>query len=92
MKRNLATALGLMLCLAATNTIVPCASAQEVSKVTKEELKGMLGNPDVTIIDVRSGRGWDDSTLKIKGAVREDPGDVNSWMAKYPKGKTLVFY
>ena len=92
MKRNLAIALGLMLCLAATNTLVPRASAQEVSKMTKEELKGMLSNPDVTIIDVRTSRGWDDSTLKIKGAVREDPGDVNSWMDKYQKQKTLVFY
>ncbi len=92
MKGNLAIVLGLMLCLAVTNTIAPRASAQEVSKMTKEELKGRLGDPDVTIIDVRSGRGWDDSTLKIKGAVREDPGDVISWMDKYPKDKTLIFY
>ena len=60
--------------------------------MTKEELKAMLGNPDLIIIDVRYGRDWTDSELKIKGAVREDPETFDSWAKKYPKDKTLVFY
>ena len=60
--------------------------------MTKEDLKSKLDNPDVIIIDVRSGSGWDGSTLKIKRAIREDPKDVISWMEKYSKDKTLVFY
>ena len=68
------------------------ALAEEVPRITKEELKGMLGNPNVVIIDVRANVDWVGSGLKIKGAVREDPRKLNSWMDKYPKDKTLVFY
>jgi hypothetical protein len=61
-------------------------------RMTKDTLKAMMGNPDLVIIDVRYGKDWTDSDLKIRGAVREDPDAVNSWANKYPKDKTLVFY
>jgi len=66
--------------------------AAEVPKMTKEELKGMLGNQDVIIVDVRIGTDWNASEIKIKGAVREDPTKVTEWIEKYPKDKTFVFY
>jgi len=66
--------------------------ANDVPRMTKEELKGMLGNPEVTLIDVRANADWTGSNLKIKGAVREDPRKLNTWEDKYPKDKTLVFY
>ncbi len=68
------------------------ARALEPPRIAKEEVRGMLGNPDVVIIDVRLGGAWDRSDLKIKGAVREDPNNLTSWMDKYPRDKTLVFY
>jgi len=68
------------------------AKSADAPRMTKEELKAMLGNPDLIIIDVRYGRDWTDSELKIKGAVREDPETFDSWAKKYPKDKTLVFY
>jgi len=68
-----------------------CAS-DDPPKMTKEELKGMLGDPEVVVVDVRAGGSWDNSTTKIKGAVREDPTAVQNWVEKYPKDKTLVFY
>ena len=64
----------------------------DAPKMTKEDLKAMLGSPDLLIIDVRYGRDWTDSDLKIRGAVREDPEAFDSWANKYPKDKTLVFY
>ena len=64
----------------------------EAPRITKEDLKAMLGNPDWVIIDVRYGKDWTNSNLKIKGALREDPGAVDSWANKYPKDKTLVLY
>jgi len=66
--------------------------SQEVPRITKEELKGMLGKPDVVVVDVRAGSDWKSSTMKIKGAVREEPDKIDSWMDKYGKDKTLVFY
>jgi hypothetical protein len=66
--------------------------AADVPKMSKEELQGLLGKPEIIIIDVRSDGDWTPSNTKIKGAVREDPPKVSSWMEKYPKDKTLVFY
>jgi len=65
----------------------------EVLRMAKEELKPMLGRPDVVVVDVRIGKEWEDSKWKIQGAIREDPEkDVKSWASKYPKDKTLVLY
>ena len=83
------------LCLVAVSMgfVGGVASAQEdVPRITKEDLKPLVGNPDVVIIDVRAKSDWEENTLMIKGAVREDPTQVASWMDKYPKDKTLVFY
>ena len=68
------------------------ADSSDVPRMTKEELKPMLGNPDLVVIDVRLGGDWAESDLKIKGAVRENPRDVDSWADKYLKDKTLVLY
>ena len=68
------------------------ALAAEVPRISKEELQSMLGNPDTMIIDVRLSGHLAGSDTKIQGAIREDPEKVNSWMDKYPKDKTLVFY
>jgi len=65
----------------------------KVPRMTKEELKSLLGNPDVIIIDVRVEEQWKEGKWKIQGAVREDSEkDINTWVNKYPKDKTLVFY
>jgi rhodanese-related sulfurtransferase len=66
--------------------------AADAPRISKEELKGMLGKDNVVIIDVRAGIDLEKSDQKIAGAVIEDPGKVETWMAKYPKDKTLVFY
>jgi len=68
------------------------AKSTDVPRMTKEELKTMLDSPDLVIIDVRQRMDWTDSDLKIKNAVREDPGAVDSWANNYPKDKTLIFY
>ena len=67
--------------------------AQEVPRITKEELNAMLGKPDVIILDVRATKDWNGSQEKIQGAVREDPDKkVKTWANKYSKEKTLIFY
>ena len=64
----------------------------DVSRMTKDELKAMLDNSDLVILDVRSQSDWKDGDSKIKGAVREDPGAVKYWAEKYSKDKTFVLY
>jgi len=92
LKRKSATTVAVILSLVVVKILASMAMAQEVPKITKEEVKGMLGNAEVIIVDVRLGGDWDGSKLKIKGAVREDPRNIGSWVDKYPKEKTLIFY
>jgi len=69
------------------------AWAAEVARMSKEELKSMVGNPEVVIIDVRARGDWGTSKVKIQGAVREDPDrNVKSWAEKYSQDKTIVLY
>jgi rhodanese-related sulfurtransferase len=89
-KLNLLVAVVTVFALAAVFAVP--AAAQEAKRMTIEELKGMLGNPDLVIVDVRRDGDWNSSAIKVKGALREDPEKVDTWMSKYPKDKTLVFY
>jgi rhodanese-related sulfurtransferase len=66
--------------------------AAEAPRMEKEQLKAQLGNPDVVILDVRAFTDWVMTKEKIKGAVRENPRDVEDWGGKYPKDKTIVLY
>ncbi len=91
MKLKLSAILVLTLCLTVVGISTLRALAQEAPRITKEDLKETLGS-DVIIIDVRSGPDWENSELRIKGALREDPENVNSWISKYSKEKTLVLY
>jgi len=82
-----ALALGFLLPIAGSDALA------QTDRISKEELKSMLGRPDVVVIDVRQPGDLEKSTLKIKGAVREDPRqDVKSWADKYSKDKTIVLY
>ena len=82
----------LMMLIAWAATIVPVALAEtdNVPRMTADQLNGMLGNPDLIIVDVRFG--WQAWGYMVKGAVREDPRDFTSWADKYPKDKTIVLY
>jgi hypothetical protein len=65
---------------------------EDVPRISKEKLLSVLDHDDVVVIDVRQGGDWESSKWKIKGAIREDPNDVQSWENKYPKDRTLMLY
>jgi rhodanese-related sulfurtransferase len=67
------------------------ALADEVPRMTKEELKELLGSSDLVIVDVRRGQDWNSSEFKIKGSVRES-GKGIAWAKNYDKDKTIVLY
>lgn len=66
--------------------------AGDAPRITMEELKSMLGDPNLVIIDSLVGDQWETVAQKLPGAVHEDPEDVDSWADKYPKDKTIVTY
>ena len=59
--------------------------------MTKDELKAMLGNPDLVIFDVRLGSDYFASDTKIKGAKRPEYG-VYRILPPEHSGKTIVIY
>lgn len=64
----------------------------DVRRISKEDVRKLLGSPDVTIIDLRYEKNWEKSDRKVLGAVREDPNEISSWTKKYPKDRMLVLY
>ena len=67
-------------------------SASELSMISINQLKLILDNQKVIIIDVRGTEDWQSSDVKIKGAVRRAPQNYESWAGDLPKDKALVLY
>lgn len=83
---------GIALILALVGVWVSPTIAADVMRMNKEDLNARLDDPDVVILDVRTGSDWKSSEFKIRGAIREEPRNVDVWDAKYSKDKTLVLY
>ena len=92
MRKRRPTILKIALTLALVAAISINAMAGSAPRISKEELRSMLGNKEVIIVDVRTGKDWKASEYKIKGAVRVDYREVESWASKYSENQTFVFY
>ena len=73
-------------------TMGQTATAADIPRMTKEDLKAKLGTPHLVIVDLRVGTDWKASEMKIKGAVRGDPQNIESWAKQYPEDTTFVLY
>jgi predicted sulfurtransferase len=82
----------LAVALVFTAGFVGAAAAKDVPRMTKEELKAQIDDPNVVIIDVRIGADWKASDVKIKGAIRLKSQNVSEWAPKFDKNKTIVLY
>ena len=71
---------------------VSAAMALDAPRISKEKTRSLLEDPNVIILDARTGGSWSESDSKIKGAVRVDPADVGSWAGKMPKNKKIIVY
>ena len=60
--------------------------------ITKEDLLAELDNPQLVILDVRTGRDWKSSEFKIKGAVRANPFKLDDWIGQHSKNRRYVTY
>ena len=92
MKKRRNAVFGAFFLLLASVLVSPDVSAEEPLRITKEELKQRLGNPEIVIVDVRSGSDWKGSERKIAGAVREEPNDAGGWEKRYAKDKPIILY
>ena len=68
------------------------ASASAISLISTNQLKLVLDNPEIAVIDVRSSKDWQSSDAKIKGAVRGAPKNFESWAHYFSKDTVLILY
>lgn len=68
------------------------AFEKDVPRITKEDVLKGMNKDDAIIIDVRTDRDWADSDQKIKGAIRQEPGEVKDWAGQYEKAKKIILY
>ena len=61
-------------------------------RITKEELRRRIDNPDVIIVDVRTEPDWKASEVKIKRALYVPLSQVGKLAHTYSRDITLVFY
>lgn len=71
---------------------IPALAGADTLRVDQETVKSWLNDPQVLIIDVRTGQSWEQSNRKIKGAVRQDAREVKQWAAGLPTDKKIVLY
>jgi rhodanese-related sulfurtransferase len=91
MKHKLRMTLGLVFMLLIAFTM-PVYGAEDVPRISTEQLKDILGNPDLVLLDVRTEKDWGESDRKIVGAVRVDPDDVSSWAGDYTEDQKIILY
>ena len=65
------------------------AAQPEVKYIGPADLKGMLGDPNLVIID--TSKGWWTYDQKIVGSL-VFPEEVSSWAPQIPKDKKIVLY
>jgi rhodanese-related sulfurtransferase len=65
---------------------------RQVPTMTAEELRSIMDDPDVTILDVRQASDWNSSGSKIPGAVHHPPEAFVEWADAYPRQRKLVLY
>jgi rhodanese-related sulfurtransferase len=91
MKHKLRMILGLAFMLLFAFTM-PTYGAEDVPRISTEQLKDILDNPDLILLDVRTEKDWGESDRKIVRAVRVDPDDVSSWAGDYSKEQKIILY
>ncbi len=91
MNRRRLLALPLALALAAASVSAARAfvvGAQEVERVTVEELKTLTGRGGVVVLDVRGGV----PDAKIKGALHIPLEQLEARISELPKGREILTY
>jgi hypothetical protein len=82
-------ALALLLLLAGWSA--PAFGAQ-VPRMSPEQLNGLLGAPDLVVLDVRADSHWEKTGQKVRGARRVDSGRLEDWAGSIGRDARVVLY
>ena len=65
----------------------------EATKVSAHEVKARMDRGDpLVFIDTRNAKAWDESTMKIPGAIRVPADDVERHLPEIPRDRPVVTY
>jgi hypothetical protein len=103
MKGLTAAVLGALFCLVFVGTSLVIGATEkagpeqaipfpEIPRMTKEQVRDLLGKANIVILDTRLDEQWRLSGQALPGATHESPSEVKSWAGKYSKDKTLILY
>lgn len=93
MFRKISSLVIVLMCIAVFSAMAPMVWAQdEIHRISKEEARERLDDPEVIFLDVRRGTDWRASQFKIEGAVNENPGAVDQWAGDYDTSGTYILY
>jgi hypothetical protein len=81
-----------LLLVTLTGYSAPPTSVEQVPRLTKEQVRDMLGKPDVVIVDIRFIKQYEQSDRKLPGAVFMQPENFEEFVKNNPKDKTYVLY
>ena len=91
--RKIAYIIAALSLLLVVNSLMAMGGGHKESlRISTDELKKILGSPELVIVDVRDPISWSKSDSMILGAVREDPNNIDAWVKKYSKKKKIIFY
>jgi hypothetical protein len=90
--KRLSAVLAFVLCIAVSPVAQTAAAYGDVPRITKEDAKALLGAPNVVFVDARTEASWSRSDKKIRGAVRPDKWDLESWVAGYARDTKFIVY
>ena len=64
----------------------------EIERMSAEELKSLMDDEELVIVDVRNPQAWSESDSKIAGALRLPMSELETAYQALAKDKRLVFY
>lgn len=86
---------GLVICLAAcaaTYSDFQVDESDDVPRISIHQLKSMLDNNDIVVLDTRPNQQWEASSEKIPGATHHSSFDAGKWSRQYNQNATIVLY
>lgn len=73
--------------------LLPFIAIAADGRITVKELKAKMDKgEDIVVLDVRQSRSYMESKVKIKGAVRIDPAQIEKRYKELPMEKEIITY
>jgi len=65
----------------------------EATRVSAHEVKARMDRGDpLVFIDTRNAKAWDESRVKIPGALRVPTDEVDQHLQEIPRGRSIITY